>query len=312
MENFKKIIAVIIASLFFPIAAAAATVGFVPSTGVWFSPTTFSPGETVTVNTVVVNDDYQSLSGQVIFSDNGQVIGTATIQALGQGKAEELNVLWQPSAGQHAVSARLSGMSAINEAGQTEAIDLSAINSQSGQPLVVAQGGTVAPTTPASDSAVATVSTTPPGATVVSVTSQSGELTITPAPVPVAPAPSNAATQVAAPLDSLFAKNRAALDKAAGAVNTITTTAAKINTAYTTAQKVIAQGQSVYNQTRSIINKTEIWFSRFDPVWQQVKQLWNLITDNNEPRRTAIVVGIIVLIILVLWWRMSRGRNQEY
>ena len=55
-------------------ANANTGVGFVPSSGVWFSQDVFYENETVKLYTVVVNNTYKSLSGIIGFYDNDQLI----------------------------------------------------------------------------------------------------------------------------------------------------------------------------------------------------------------------------------------------
>src|SRR5260221_4722000 len=102
----RKFLVAFIAALFFlPAVALAAGAGLVPSSGIWFSSTTLTPGTLVRVYTVVVNDQYFALDGTVGFYDNGALIDTVQFKALDKQSALQLKVLWQPTAGTHSVTA---------------------------------------------------------------------------------------------------------------------------------------------------------------------------------------------------------------
>ncbi len=304
----KRIILLLAALLMFFVMtpqAQAATVGFVPSTGVWFSPTTFSPGEEVSVNTVIINDAYSSLNGQVIFLDNGEQIGSVVVDNLTEGTARQVNILWRPAVGEHSVVARLINVSAINEAGETEAVDLSAINSQSGEPLVVANGGTVAPTTVSASGNPATSSIPLVGAAAITVTGTSGEFIIAPAPKTSSTDNLQSADSASA-IDSLFAKNRAAFEQAQAAVGAVTTTVAKINGVYTATRGVVNKTQELYTQLQSLFSQIGHWLTQLGPWQQNIQSIWNRVTGNDDPKRVGIVILIVLLPIMYIGWRLRR------
>src|SRR6266403_819509 len=99
----RKILVTVFAAscLLLPSTAFMATVGFVPSTGVWFSTSTFDPNQSIKVYTVVVNNDYASLDGTVGFYDNDKLIGSTSFKSLAKESAQQLSINWVPSQGDH-------------------------------------------------------------------------------------------------------------------------------------------------------------------------------------------------------------------
>lgn len=309
--------------LFFPVATMAANVGFLPSTGIWFSRTIFSPKETVRIYTVVFNNDYARLDGTVAFYDNNNIIDTVLVKSLAKESAQEIRVFWQPSEGKHAISARFLNAMATDDKGQTFKIDSANINSQTGLPLIVGQGDQVSPVSP---DAVALPSSPAEssliGSTLVEVEKQNSKLAITASAVlgekvVASTTTSSVSAQVAAASSSssfedLFAKNREVLDKAKSAVDTVSSTAAKVGEVYGAAKNVIAKGQEVYDQAKAVVSTTEDWLQKFHPVTDKIKAGWNRITHDGEPRRTAIAVGVIIFVLFLIWRRIRQGMDQQF
>ncbi len=98
-----------IASLFFliPLAVSAGSgVGFVQG-AIWYSKDPFFAGEPVRVYSAVLNTTSEDIVGSVAFSDNGALIGSAEFSAAGGNRLQEVWVDWQPTEGQHSVSAKI-------------------------------------------------------------------------------------------------------------------------------------------------------------------------------------------------------------
>src|SRR3989344_5824872 len=78
----------------------AAPAGFVPASGVWFSQDVFFVGDTVKIQTVVVNNSYERLEGSVGFYDNSTLIGSVPV-SIALDEAKQVSLPWQPAEGDH-------------------------------------------------------------------------------------------------------------------------------------------------------------------------------------------------------------------
>lgn len=292
--------------LLFPMHAFAAGVGFVPSTGLWFSTTSFVPNQTVRVYSVVMNNDYNLLDGSVGFYDNNELFDTVTFQGLPHESAQEIKAAWQPAEGQHTLSARFISATAHDASGTVHQLDVSQINAFTGAPLTVGNGS-VAPTTVtvSNPSDAATNSTVPPqGSTQVLVQQGSGGLLLAALPSSVSLSQNTAGSVVDSATD-VFQKNREILNKAEQVAATITTTAGTVEKVYTQTKSVVDQGRAYYGQA-------QVYWSKVQPYIDKAKPFWDTVTNNSEPKRVAYVVGGAVLILLVLRWRIRQMRQERY
>lgn len=280
----------------------AANVGFVPSTGIWFSDTSVSPGQTTQIYTAIINNAYNSLGGSVSFYDNNQVIGTSNFENLIMGDAALIHIGWTPTAGQHTLSARFTKAVATDSSGKQSTLSLSDINSVSGAPLAV-NNSTVNPVVPEGQitqtlgniianvvgGATSTRENVPVGAITVDVQKVGGALAI------------NNPSYIAKDSDA-FAKNREILGKAGELMTTITSTAGKIDGAYTSGKEVVSSSQPFIEKAKTLIATTQFYIQKGEPYWNQ-------ISDNNNPKRIALIVGgvLILYIIVRLSFRRRRG-----
>lgn len=312
-----------------PLSACAAGVGFVPSTGIWFSRSSFLPHDTIRVYSVIINNDYFKLDAVVGFYDNGELIDTATVTGLVKEMAQQVKVFWSPTEGQHTLTARFIKAVAIDDKGGRKELNLNDIVSSAGSPLTVAEGQ-VAPT-PArvasatvgaqSSSTIATSATTSIGgvigATIVEVAKQGTRLAVQ-APVSsgvvaasAEPAVLGEKVAALAPRgedtgSDIFAKNKEVLEKAQAAVTTITSTAGKIGEVYNQTKSVVEKGKGYYEQGQS-------YWQRVKPYAEKVKPWWLKISNNNEPKRIAIIVVSVLAVwwLLKWWWRRKRRLAYE-
>lgn len=310
----------VFAILLFPVVASAAAAGFVPSTGIWFSRTAFSPNETVRVYTAIFNNEYKDFSGTVVFYDNNAVIDSVLVKNLAREQAEQVRVFWQPTEGRHTISARFSSAQATDDQGRTLTISIDAINSQAGLPLTISPGAEVAPSTVESGTEKGLI-----GSTIVSVEKKDGAFAIV-APEQravlgekVSPSDNDpvalatvSAPEPTSPLSEtdLFAKNRAALEAARSAVATVTTTANSINQAYTATKDVVEQGKKVFDQGQKFYEKMKAVWVKTQPYLDMAKPWWNKLSNNNEPKRLAIIFGVVVVVYLS--WRWNSRRRSYY
>lgn len=272
---FRKLTIVIVLTLVLVASSVrAATVGFVPSSGIWFSKTEIKPGESIRVYTVVVNNNYPSLSGTVTFYDNGEKIDSVEVKSLTKESVQQVRVLWEPAEGAHVVSAKLTRAVATNADGKQETLDLSS------QGTVTSQ-------------------------TEIEIKKQGDQLVLQPE---TSSSDTSSGQTIAAQADDVFAKNREALDKAGDVVATLTTTAGTISRVYTGTKSAFEKGQEYYE-------KGEEQWQKVAPYVEKASPYWMKLSNNNEPKRVAIIVGGTILVFYVIrffWRRRDRYEIDRY
>lgn len=102
---------------------AADTTGII-SGAIWYSKTPLVEGETVKVYTAVWNSRKEKLSGTIVFNDKDTILGTKDFIALPES-VKDVSVDWVISAGEHAISARVTNTKIISSNGTTQSITLS-------------------------------------------------------------------------------------------------------------------------------------------------------------------------------------------
>ena len=302
-------------SLLLPVVALAANVGFVPSTGIWFSKTELVPHEMVRVYTAIFNNDYYSLSGTVVFYDNSSIIDTVQVKNVPKETAQQLKVLWEPTEGAHAISARFTKAVATDVNGVTQVLSLNTINDATGAPLKIGVN-LVEPTVTSQSNKISTSSPeVVVGATQVEITKVNNKLVLNAKTVDQASTQPMSDTSVAesagrngqttTSVDDIFSKNREILEKSGQLVIAVSSTAGKVSAAYDSTKSAIATGQSWYDKG------AETW-QKVDPYFQQAKPIWNKISNNNEPKRIAIIVGGLIIGCYILKFAFRRRRYQEF
>lgn len=106
-----------------PHSARATEVGFVPSSGIWFSKQSIAPGESIKVYAVIINNAYPLVQATVAFYDNGDEAGTIEVNNLEQEQARELWIKWTPHPGSHKVTARFTHAAIIGLDGTKKILD---------------------------------------------------------------------------------------------------------------------------------------------------------------------------------------------
>lgn len=109
-----------------PLPARAAGIGFVNSSGIWFSSEPAFGGIPVKAYTVVLNNDYRKLTAVIAFIDNGTEFARTTIDVL-QDDARQITVIWTPTAGTHTVAAKFISAVVIDVNGNTKELNASEI-----------------------------------------------------------------------------------------------------------------------------------------------------------------------------------------
>ncbi|MBI5230174.1 MAG: hypothetical protein HY981_02665 [Candidatus Magasanikbacteria bacterium] len=128
MKIFFLLIFFVVVLAGVPYAARATEVGFVPSSGIWFSKQSVAPGESVKVYAVIINNAYPVVQATVAFYDNGDETGIIKIDKLEQEQARELWIQWAPHPGSHKVTARFINAAMVGIDGKETTLDASALN----------------------------------------------------------------------------------------------------------------------------------------------------------------------------------------
>ena len=97
--------------------------GFVPS-NIWYSREPFFSGENIRIYTVIFNGSSEDLVGTVEFLDNQTLIGKADFSLARGGRIRDVWVDWVVKDGKHTITARLSGVQAIDTGGKKRPIVL--------------------------------------------------------------------------------------------------------------------------------------------------------------------------------------------
>lgn len=117
----KQFLIAAIVSLLFPIQTWAAF-DFVVDKAVTMSNPVAVEGQTVKLYTVVVNNEFTSLTGKVNFYNGGQLIGTAEIKKLAQEEARQVFISYVLPAGSLTITTQLAGVSVINKNGEIQTV----------------------------------------------------------------------------------------------------------------------------------------------------------------------------------------------
>ncbi len=309
-------ILVALALFLFPSAVSAATVGFVPSTGLWFSTTTFSASQPITLYTVVINNDFPLLDGVVGFYDNETLITTTPFVGLVKEQALQLKALWQPGSGEHAVQARLERLIARTASGATSTVPLEQTVRSTGSPLALG-AKTATPVTVDQVAAVGSagsgsISNVVLGSVALEVVEEGAKKKLSPQVLGekivamLTTSPQNTSSTDESMFQEVLDKNRQILNRAEDVASTITTTAGKISSAYNQTKSVIAEGEAWYHKLRQYVDKAA-------PYFEGMKRGWLVITDNNEPKRVVAAVLSVFVLYLILKWVFRRDRyNDRY
>lgn len=275
MRFFVAFRVVLLVWLFIPVAAFATQVGFVPSTGIWFSRTDLSPGETIRVYTAVVNSEYYAINGVVAFYNNDEIIDTVDVKLLKKDEARQLRVFWEPTEGDHRVSAKFTKVETVDEKGVVTPLTLTAVTGVTGAPLTLSSGAT----TPLI------------GETTLSVEKKDDRLVLAPAIVLGAKIAAVTGSVSTSPIQAAIDKNKALLGEAEQIAGRITSTAGKVEHAYITAKSWVSTGKEWYSKTKEQIQKA-------GPVANAMYIGWLRVTNDNDPKR----IGIIVAVTFVMWF----------
>ncbi len=96
----------LVALSFLLLPSLAAAAGFANGS-LFLSKSSVTEGDTVLIHAVVSNDESSKFSGTVVLLDAGTTIGTLPV-SLAAGAAQTVSVSWEPTAGAHTVSAKLT------------------------------------------------------------------------------------------------------------------------------------------------------------------------------------------------------------
>jgi len=320
----KKILllTVFVSYFLFPIIVFAANVGFVPSTGLWFSRTSFLPGETISVYTVIFNNDYYGLDGTVVFYDNNNVIGAVSVKNLSEESAKQLKVLWQPVAGEHALSARFTSATVVDSEGNRTNLDLASINGVTGAPLevgsstAVSADNTVVPQETGSVASGNAASSTAIGATDVMVANVNGKLIITPPGAlesgsSVGGSVADAIHSAVSSIGDIFAKNHLVLGQVNSSTAIVTSTVGSLADAYGSTKDTVEAGKNFYQKADEAWKTMSVYLVKAGPVFNKIKAGWLWFTDGNDPTRVMVIVGIFVVVFIIAVVRRRHRRRKK-
>lgn len=126
--RFKMTFLIILIALFFPLTAVrAAGIGFVPSSGVWFSSDPVFSNLATKVFTVVVNNQYQRLTAVIAFFDNDSEFARTNLD-IGMEEAHQISGIWKPLYGQHVVVAKFVSAVGTDVSGSAHQLTTDEIN----------------------------------------------------------------------------------------------------------------------------------------------------------------------------------------
>ncbi len=131
---------ILIFGFLFPLIQIHAVTGFVPGQ-IWYSPETFSEGETVKIHTVVWNGNDSDLQAKVEFYDKNVILGSRDITVL-PDQIKEINITWKVTSGDHTISAKILSSSVTNN-GKKEKVTLDNIKTEESKifiPVTITKG----------------------------------------------------------------------------------------------------------------------------------------------------------------------------
>lgn len=118
----KKIVLFVSALFCLAPVSTWAAFDFVVDKAVTMSNPNAVEGQTVKLYTVVVNNEFSSLTGKVNFYNGGQLIGTAEIKKLAQEEAQQVFISYVLPAGSLTITTQLAGVSVINKNGEIQTV----------------------------------------------------------------------------------------------------------------------------------------------------------------------------------------------
>lgn len=125
MKTFFTILLFFVATAMpaYAVDAPIKNAGFVPS-NIWYSRDPFFSGDKIRIYTVIFNGSSEDLVGTVEFLDNEILIGKTTFSLANGGRVSDVWVDWVAKDGKHTITARLSGVQAIDAGGKKRPIIL--------------------------------------------------------------------------------------------------------------------------------------------------------------------------------------------
>lgn len=127
---FSRHIALITAAAaaLLPLTAHSAAIGFVSSSGVWFSNEPPFSGVATKTYTVVLNNEYRVLTATIAFVEDGKEFARTTV-SVPQEEARQISVIWSPTYGKHTIAAKFISATAVDASGATKQLSQSEIDS---------------------------------------------------------------------------------------------------------------------------------------------------------------------------------------
>lgn len=282
----RNILLLLLFSFLIPLPLHASGVGFVPSTRIWFSRSSFGQQETIKIYTVVINNEYASLDAIVGFYANGSLVASQEITHLKQEEAKQLSVSWKPADGTYAMTAKFIQAIGTDSEGNTSMIDVSAIDTD-----------TVPVAIQSSDTATIAEESQAQGPNLVTKQKDNEETKETPLTVVVEQQGDKKTLSIqptpqAKTVSSMAINGAEALRQAEQFISTVTNSAAQIEEAYAKTKKIIAQTDATYKAIKDGWEKTKNYASKGQVA---IRAFWEM----DWPRRSAALFGIFLFLVCV-------------
>lgn len=98
------------------------------------------------------------------------------------------------------------------------------------------------------------------------------------------------------------------LDSIQNAVQTASNTIAQVNDVYVKAKSAAEKIHYYYQIIKDIVGRAEDFLAKLDPYLEPLKPWWIKISNNNDPKRIAIIVGAVV----VAYWLIKRAIRPKF
>lgn len=109
--------------------------------------------------------------------------------------------------------------------------------------------------------------------------------------------------------EDLVKQGQALIDQAGQVANTITTTVATVENVYNRTKVAIDQGKKIYEQGKVYYGKAKVFWASIQPWIDKAKPWWDKLSNHNDPKRLAIIFGVVLIVYLS--WRWN-GRRRSY
>ncbi len=137
---FKKVFFAIALFVFFfsglsALADTPSNLGIVKE-NIWYSKDPFVEGDKIKIYTVIFNPDSKQLSGNLVFFDNGVILGKKPFN-LAANSANDISIDWTATAGTHKIYAKIEDAKFLISNGKYELVEISSSESYKSSRVVL-------------------------------------------------------------------------------------------------------------------------------------------------------------------------------